>query len=137
MTTFVGAGIDEEAAEPGVEPLDVPQAGKLSPRVHKRLLDGVLGALPVPKDQAGNGVQAVARGDRQGLEGLVIAVPRRLHVVALHRPLHPPRDLAGRATTLRRSPAREPFKNRVSDAIGEPIELRLGRSVQRASHAVE
>src|SRR6478672_11997290 len=99
MTTFVGAGIDEEAAEPGVEPLDVPQAGKLSPRVDERLLDGVLGALPVPEDQAGNGVEAVASGGRQGLEGLVIAVPRRYDVVALHRSLRRVRDLAGRAIT--------------------------------------
>lgn len=112
MPSFVGASVDEETPEPGIEPVDVSEPWKLAPRVDERFLDRILSALSVPKDQAGDGVQPVAGGRRQGLEGLVIAVPCRLHVVALHQLLRRLRDLDGRAITLRRTP--EPDRSRIA-----------------------
>ena len=58
----------------------------------ERLLDGVLGSLPVSQDEAGDGKEAVSSGHRDGLEGLVISAPRRFHDIALHRLLHRLRD---------------------------------------------
>jgi len=88
--------------EPRVEPRWIPQAGQLSPCMDEGLLDGILGSLPVPKDEAGDGVDAIACGHRKGLEGLVIPASRRFHDIELHRSPHRLRNLDGRATTLRR-----------------------------------
>src|SRR5689334_22754115 len=105
MTTLVRAGIDEEPPDPGIEPVDVSQPRQLPPRVDERLLDGVLSPLAVAKDQAGDGIETITGCRREGLEGLVIAIPGCLDVVALHWPLHRVGDLDGRPITLRRRPA--------------------------------
>jgi hypothetical protein len=92
VATHVGAGIDEESAEPGIEAVDVAKPRQLSPCVDERFLDGVLGPLPIAKDQAGDRVQTVTRGGRKDLEGVVIAVSCRFHDRSLHRPLRWLRD---------------------------------------------
>jgi hypothetical protein len=78
--------------EPRIESIRIAQSGKLPPCIHERFLDGVLRALPVAEDEAGDRVESVARGHREGLEGLVIAAPSRLDDIALHRLLHQLRD---------------------------------------------
>ena len=102
VPTLIGAGVDEEPTEPRLEPIRIAQSGQLSPCMDERLLDGVLGSLPVAQDEAGDGKEAVAGGHREGLEGLVIAALRRFHDIALHRLLHRLRDRRSRYT-LRRS----------------------------------
>jgi hypothetical protein len=58
----------------------------------ERLLDGILGPVPITEDEARDGVQAVAGRNRERLEGLVITAPRRFHDITLHRLLHRLRD---------------------------------------------
>ena len=111
MPTLVGAGVDEEPAEPRLEAVRVAQPGQLSPGMDERFLDSILGPLPIAEDEAGDRVEAVAGSHRKGLEGLVIATLRRFHDIALHRLLHRLRYRRSRyhPTTGCRS---QPFKNR-------------------------
>jgi len=93
VATFVRAGIDEESPEPGIKPIDVAKSWELSPCMDERFLDGVLGPLSVPKDQAGDRIETVTRRGREDLEGIVIAVSCRFHDRSLHRLLRGVHDL--------------------------------------------
>ena len=92
MPTLIGTRVDDESTEPRVEPIQVPKARQLSPRVEEGILDGVFRTLPVPKDEGRDREEAVACGRRESLEGLEIAALRRFHDIALHRLLHRLRD---------------------------------------------
>jgi hypothetical protein len=113
VATFVGAGIDEESPEPGIKPIDVAKSRELSPCMDERFLNGVLGPLSVPKDQAGDRIETVTRRGREDLEGIVIAVSCRFHDRSLHRPLRGVHDRvaalspydASRLPTVQESPS--------------------------------
>ena len=78
------AGVEEQPVEPGVEAVDVTQGGQVPPASDERLLDGVLRAVGITKDQSGGGVEPGDRGACQHGEGVMIALPRSLHEVPLH-----------------------------------------------------
>ena len=78
------AGVQEEPVEPGVEAVGVAQGGQVPPASDERLLDGVLGAVGVPEDESGGGVEPADRGACKHGEGVMIALPRSLHEVPLH-----------------------------------------------------
>ena len=88
------AGVEEYPVEPGVEAVDVTQGGQVAPAADERLLDGVLRAIGITKDQPGGGVEPGDRGTCQHGEGVMIALPRSLHEVPLHVR---PRLLRGRS----------------------------------------
>jgi hypothetical protein len=71
-----------------VESRRIAQPRQAAPRPDERLLDGILGELRVPEDEAGRGVQAPAgRADELG-EGLPVASSRSVHEsVLVHGPL--------------------------------------------------
>jgi hypothetical protein len=70
---LIGAGMDEESIEPGVEPLAVSEAAEIPPGPDERVLDGILRGIPIAKDPPRDRVQAMVCGGREVIEGLVIA----------------------------------------------------------------
>src|SRR4051812_624833 len=77
---------DEEPVEPGVEPLRIAQGADVPPGPDERLLDRVLGGIPVAKDASRDRVQAVVRGGPEGIECLVIAPLCALDEIGDHSP---------------------------------------------------
>ena len=71
--------LDEQAVEPGVEPIGVAQRGQVTPGPDERLLDGVLGLVGIAQDEPGGSVQPEERGACQRGEGVMIASSRSLH----------------------------------------------------------
>jgi hypothetical protein len=132
VTTFVGAGIDEESPEPGIEPIDVAKPWKLSPCMDECFLDGVLGPLSVPKDQAGDRIETVTRRGREDLEGIVIALSCRFHDRSLHQPLHGVHDRVAALSPYdasRLPTVQESAPERVGDRVGDRPRLRQDRGV--------
>jgi len=82
--SFRVAGVDDEAAEPGIEALGLAKGGQIAPRTQQGLLDSVLGSVGVAQDPAGDGVApGDVRGGQRG-ERLVIALLRPFDEVELH-----------------------------------------------------
>jgi hypothetical protein len=81
---LVGAGIDEQAVQPGVEPIGIAQAGQLSPGLDEGFLDGVLGKWEVAEHEARDPEEAVSGRDREDLEGLVVTALGRLDECSRH-----------------------------------------------------
>ena len=81
---LIDAGVDEQAVDPGVEPVGIPKRGQITPGADEGVLHRVLGLLEIPKDEPGGGIQAGDRGACQRGEGVMIAVPRSLHEFSLH-----------------------------------------------------
>jgi hypothetical protein len=79
------AGVDEEAMEPGVEPIGVAQTPKIAPGPDQGVLDGILCGIPVAEDPPRDRVQAVVCRNREGLEGLVVASLCALDELGRHR----------------------------------------------------
>ena len=78
---LIDAGADEQAVEPGVEPVRAAQRGQVTPGPDERLLDGVLGLVGIAQDEPGGGIQSEDRGACQRGEGVMIALPRSLHEI--------------------------------------------------------
>ena len=72
---LIDAGTNEQAVEPGVEPVDAPEGGQVAPGPDERLLDGVLGLVGITEDQAGGGIEPEDRGSCQRGKGVMIAPP--------------------------------------------------------------
>src|SRR5215211_6899550 len=70
--------------EPGIEPVRVTQGRKLSPSADECFLDGVLGEVGRPEDEASDGVQTIAGRSREDFERLVVSPPCRLDEIAPH-----------------------------------------------------
>jgi hypothetical protein len=81
---LIDAGIDEQAVDPGVEPVGISKRGQITPGPDEGVLHRVLCLLEIPKDEPGGGIQAGDRGACQLGEGVMIAVPRSLHEFSLH-----------------------------------------------------
>jgi hypothetical protein len=105
------AGMDEQAADPGVEPIRVAQPRKLTPGGGEGVLQGVLGEMGIAQDPRRDRVQPVA--------GLRDQVPECL-AIAAHRPLD---DLSH---THLVGPA--------SDRRSQPMSGRWTTNVHRARH---
>ena len=83
VTEEIKAGMNEEAVEPGVEPVRVAQPGKALPGPDETLLDRVARELRVPKDQPGRRVQPRDRPADEHGEGVMIALRRPVHELSL------------------------------------------------------
>ena len=67
------AGPQGEAVEPGVPRVGVPKRADVAPGEDQRVLDRILGAVSVAKDQGGDAMQPGIRGSHQDRERLVVA----------------------------------------------------------------
>src|SRR4051794_13605978 len=90
-TDLVDTGVDDEATQPGVEPVRVAQRGQITPGANERVLDGVRRTIGIPEHQPGGRIEAGDRGACQLGEGVMIASPRSLHEVSRH---HGPQAVA-------------------------------------------
>ncbi len=88
MATPAGvlAGADDDPRQPGIEAIRVPQATEVSPRVDERLLHGVFGRGVVVEDEPGDGIEPSDRSRGQPREGVMIALSRLDHDLAVHGP---------------------------------------------------
>ncbi len=77
-------GIDEEAAQPGVEAIDVPERRQLPPSEHEGLLDGILCEPEIAQDPKRDREESIASGARQAGKGLLISGSRSLNEGNLH-----------------------------------------------------
>ena len=77
-TRFGVAGIHEEPMGPGLEPIGIPEARQMTPRVEQCLLRGVLGEVRVTQDPACHRVQRVTDASDQLVERLFVAAHRQL-----------------------------------------------------------
>ena len=69
----IGAGMDEESMEPGVEPVPITKTAKIAPGPDERVLHGILCGIPIAEDPPRDRVQAVVCGGGEVIEGLAIA----------------------------------------------------------------
>ncbi len=76
------AGVDEDAMEPRIEPIEVSQGRKLPPHLDEGHLDRVLGEVGVAQDPMRDVDAAVADLTNDGGEGLLVALSRSVHAVA-------------------------------------------------------
>ena len=115
------AGADDEATEPGVDAIDVAKAADVPPGGDQGLLDGIVGAIAVAQDQAGDGIQSADRPVDEHGEGVMIACPARSARSCCISPLRPAR---------RRSPCSQGREIRMPDSFrlgGVPRTLVPGR----------
>jgi len=78
------AGADEDAIQPRVEAIWIPNGPDVEPCTQERLLDGVARTLLVAEDQARRPLQARDRGGRERREGVVVAGLRASDELVLH-----------------------------------------------------
>jgi len=83
---LIATGPNEEAVEPGIEPLRFAQGAEVPPGPDERLLDRVLGGIPVAEDASRDRVQAVVRGGPERVKRLVIAPLCALDEIGDHSP---------------------------------------------------
>jgi hypothetical protein len=69
----IGAGMDEESMQPGVEPVAITKTAKVSPGPDEGVLNGILCGIPIAEDPPRDRVQAVVCGGCEVIEGLAIA----------------------------------------------------------------
>ena len=79
------AGVDQQAVQPGVEPVRVTKSPDVPPGGDERLLCGILGGGVVAQDQPGHDEEPAGRDARQLCERVVIARHRPLHEIPSHR----------------------------------------------------
>ena len=94
----VEARVDEQAVDPGIEPLRIAERRQVAPSPDQCLLDRVSRELVVPEDQPGCRVQPRDGRAGQRREGVMIASLRSLDETSLvHGRLGYRRGLGGRA----------------------------------------
>jgi hypothetical protein len=76
---LVGDRPHEQASQPGIELGDVAERGQVPPAADERLLDGILRAICVSQDEAGDGVEPVDGRRGEDVERLALAGPRPRH----------------------------------------------------------
>ena len=82
------AGTHKEPIRPGLVLGRIAKAADVAPDVHEGSLRRILGRLGVTEDAVGHAVQAGTIGERQGLEGTLVAVLYPDHQVLVHAPIH-------------------------------------------------
>src|SRR4051794_16804352 len=78
------AGVDEEAVEPGIEPVRIAETGQLAPGDHQCLLHRILGPVDVSEDSLTDREEPVGAGADQDAEGLPVALLGLLDEIAIH-----------------------------------------------------
>ena len=81
---FVVAGVDEDAMDPRLEALGLPQVREPAPGEHEGVLQRVLGETRVAQDPLGNRVERIADLVHQDGERLTIAPTGLLDEVSIH-----------------------------------------------------
>jgi hypothetical protein len=84
VSADIGAGIDEEPVEPGVEPLDVAQRGQIPPGPDQCFLGCILREFGVAQDHASDGVQPIDGATGEHAEGLAVSASRSVDEFRLH-----------------------------------------------------
>ena len=77
-------GVDQDPVGPTLEPVRLTEPRELSPDRDDGLLGGVLGEVAVPEDALREIEPPVAQRQREGREGILIALLRSYHQVTLH-----------------------------------------------------
>jgi len=78
------AHVCQDAVEPGAEPVRIAEARQVAPGDHKRVLQGILGPVDVPKDSVRDRVESVAMQVNQVDERLLVAALGRFDEVPIH-----------------------------------------------------
>ena len=78
------ADIREHLVQPGIEPVRIAEARKVTPGDHQRVLQCILGPVDIPEDPVCQREQPIAAGPNQVDEGRLVASLRRLDEVAVH-----------------------------------------------------
>ena len=81
---FVVAGVDEDAMDPGFEPLRLPKIRESAPGQHEGILQRVLGQTRVAQDPMGDGVEGITDLVHQDREGLPVARSGPFDEVSIH-----------------------------------------------------
>ncbi len=131
MPALVGAGVDEQPMQPGIESFGVAKPGQVAPGVDEGLLHGVLGHGHIAKDQPSDREEPVAGVDRKRLEGVVITTLRCLDEGSIHSGVLR-RDRIGRVCTLRRISPLWEFKDfrRCDDDVLDELDDITGRVLE-------
>ena len=79
----VETGVDDQAVQPGFEPVGIAESRQLSPGSNECLLDRVARELRVPEDQPSGSVQPREGGVDELGEGIMIAPPRAFDELSL------------------------------------------------------
>ncbi len=81
---LANAGADDEAMEPGVEPVRIAESGQVTPGDHQRFLHGILGPVDVAEDPLRDREEPVATHADQ--VGVCLPVPAscRLDEITIH-----------------------------------------------------
>ena len=79
----VETSVDDEAVQPGVEPVGIAESRQLPPGADERLLDRVARELRVPEDEPGGSVQPREGWVDEPREGVRIAPPRAIDELSL------------------------------------------------------
>ena len=82
-TQDIDAGVDDELAEPGVEPLGIAKPTQVTPGVEESVLDRVMSKVRISEDQSGRRVQPGDGRSSEHREGVMIAPLRLLDEVSL------------------------------------------------------
>jgi hypothetical protein len=126
---LVAARIDEEAMEPGIEPVGVPKGAQVAPCSDEGVLDGVLRCIPIAEYPPRDRVQAVVGGGRDGVERLVIAPLCTFDEIGRHGPPSARRGNLphsdGMASRSPRSFIARSIHGDESSAAPPPVSLRL------------
>jgi hypothetical protein len=86
--------VDEQAPDPRFEAFWIAQRGQIPPGADERVLNGVLSAIGVTRDQSGDNVQSWCHFGGQALEGVVIALLSPDHECSVHPVPRPARPTA-------------------------------------------
>jgi hypothetical protein len=79
------ADVGEQAVDPGVEPVRIAEARKVTPGDHQRILQGILGPIDIPEDPVRDREESVTAELDQIDECRLITALCRLDEVAIHR----------------------------------------------------
>ena len=79
------AYVGEEPVDPGLEPVRIAEARKVTPGDHQRVLQSILGPIDVPEDPLCDREEPVTVQTNQVDERRLITALRRLDEIAIHR----------------------------------------------------
>ena len=99
---LVEARIHQQPSQPGIKPMRVTQRAHVAPGSDEGVLDRVLGAAPVPKDEGRGREHAVDPRCRQSGERLPISVGRRANHGFYRQELLSPRTASVQGMAWRR-----------------------------------
>ena len=78
------ADVNEEALQPGIEPVRIAEPSQIAPGDHQRVLQGILGPIDVAEDPLGGREEVVLANADQVDIRRPIPVPCRLDEIAVH-----------------------------------------------------